>query len=205
MNKYEISALTVNAVIDLDKEARRLFDEDTKQTVITSVDDLRAVATAVKEMIKTSKPSVMRDVKDALIHAPSITPEDIDLYIPHVNTPKTVERFMALSENGLPCLKGFWLLTDYSSCEFDYGGVEVIVCEETENSSLLELAQLHKSISKLFYPIGWTRHGLREDVLCTDSIGFKPELVREILEGRVIKVYLDSVASVEKCGRCENE
>ena len=109
-----------------------------------------AIWATARKITRRVKPAVVSDVLDALKNAPVITPEEIDLYIPHVNTPKTIERFMSLAKDGLPHLKGLWLLTEYKSFKEDHCGPDVIAEDDLDSEMYVEYMNLHCSISKYF-------------------------------------------------------
>ncbi len=150
----------------------------------------------IQRMIAKAKPAVTAAVISALKNAPWITPEEIDNYIPHVNTPKTTEKFKTIAENGLTGLKGLWLLTDYISCEYDHCGPELIVDDEfTAKEDTMKHIDLNCSISDLFLHFEWVENRLDSDVLCEGKRGFNLGIVREILEGRVRTVYIATGAN----------
>lgn len=198
-NKYAVSINTINAIIDLKAEAERLY-EDPEQTILLTTNDLQAVYNAADSMTRTAKPAAIRDVKDALINAKPIKPSEIDIYIPHRDTPKTTARFMKLAKDGLPHLKGLWLLTDYSSNDICYSGPEIIIDTVFDKEDIVnQRLRLDSAIAKHFLYHEWRKIRLKEDVLREGKTGFDLRLVREILEGRVRRIYLEP--SIEREGQ----
>ena len=110
--------------------------------------------------------------------------------IPHVNTPKTIERFMSLAKNGLPQLKGLWLLTKYLS-DINSAPELIVDAEFNDENKMNQWLRLESAISKNFLYHKWTEHRLKEDVFCEGKSGFDLRLFREILKGRVRRIYLD--------------
>ena len=187
--KYSDSIRILIRIIDMYNEIDLLYEDNPNLSSKKLKARENAIMECIRKTMHEAKPAITRDILDALKNAPRITPEEIDLLIPHVNTPKTIEKFTDIAENGLPGLNGLWLLTEYQSCEFDYGGPEVIVDDAFGKGMQMERMDLHCAISDLFF-YDWVQNRLSDDVIRERDEEFHILIVREILAGRVRALYI---------------
>lgn len=124
-------------------------------------------------------------IADALNKAPMLTEKDAHRYIYSKHTEETVKKAMELSKRGMEGVKGLWLFTTYK--DEDYANLLIDFVPDKTNEEQADI------ISSVFdYIPHDVCHSLTRDVLGeTPGIvcGEESDLVREILEGRVITIF----------------